>query len=434
MNQVQETNRQFYRDKLVCSKCQYELEIKSQKEISVFVCPSCNHIDASKINKDYSKINVSVPNKGQILQLKQKGVYHGRSFQIIGVSYKREDSMHNIYWWEYTLQYDDDGSIFYLSVWNGHFTFYEKLVGELPAFDKKKMKQAILFQNDLYEYYFHYGYKTEYAQGGFPYDVVDVRSVKIYEYMHPPYLISLEFDNVGELTCFKSTYVFSEEVAKIFNNPSLKYVEKSGIAPAQPFYGGINMKTFNFIGLSFLVLFTIASIAFFGYWTNRTLVYETLTFEDGQGKIEYVSPSFTLRDKSTPYFLNFQGQSNVSNDWVEIQFSLINEKTGTEKELSLGIEYYSGVDNGYSWSEGSTSNNAYLSGVESGRYHLKVTAIKPASNLEANAYIKLETDSPWGWNYRAVVIPFGLLLIIMNIIHRQFNRVKLGEIDTLFGG
>lgn len=62
----------------------------------------------------------------------------------------------------------------------------------------------------------------------------------------------------------------------------------------------------------------------------------------------------------------------LTNHWVEVTASLVNEQTGRGYEFTRSLEYYEGVEGGESWSEGSRSASAVLSQVPPGRYHLNL--------------------------------------------------------------
>ena len=62
--------------------------------------------------------------------------------------------------------------------------------------------------------------------------------------------------------------------------------------------------------------------------------------------------------------------ASVDNSWVEIEGDLINQATDESEAFSLPVEYYSGVEDGESWSEGNRSPDVYLSARPAGTYIL----------------------------------------------------------------
>jgi hypothetical protein len=80
-----------------------------------------------------------------------------------------------------------------------------------------------------------------------------------------------------------------------------------------------------------------------------------------------VSAPFTLDHQSA---LEIDLVATLANQWLELPVSLVNEQTGQGFEFTKNIEFYSGVESGESWSEGSRNADAVLSRVPAGRYHL----------------------------------------------------------------
>ncbi len=421
-----------YRDQLKCNQCEYTIPCVTSRQIEMFICPRCRKIQDRLGNQIYEKINIPELRKKSRVDIGSKGIYKGRSFNVIGNALKYEKSPYVAKWNELTLQYDDDGSIFYMSFWNGHYTFLEPIDAKQLTFTEKDYKHSINFESHEFELHSRYSYSTNYAFGGFTYDVVDVKKIVCYDYIDPPYQLSIETDKDKNIVAFLGEYVTPKAAAKIFNNANLAIFDREGVAPAQPFYGGLNVKWFNRIGISFIILFTLINIFIEGSKTPITLLNKTFDFSDSSKIENYVSKSFVLDQKLTPYFIEFNGQCLVENNWIEVQMSLINENTGVEKELALGIEHYSGVDNGYSWSEGSYNSTAYLSSIDPGKYHIKLKIIQP-DNIGSNYLdLSVKTSSPWDWNLLLLIIPFGIFIIIINIFNRQFERMRSGEIDSLF--
>jgi Domain of unknown function (DUF4178) len=421
-----------YRDKLKCNQCDFTIDCVTTRHFEMFICPKCRKIQDKLGNQVYEKINIPELRKKPRIDIGFKGVYKGRSFNVIGNALKNEKSYYSSKWNELTLQYDDDGSIFYLSFWNGHYTFLEPIDVKQLSFSVKEYKHSIAFESDEFEFYSRYSYTTNYAFGAFTYDIVDVKKIVCYDYINPPYQLSIETDKDNNVIAFLGEYVTPKAASKIFNDANLAIYDREGVAPAQPFYGGLNVKWFNRIGISFIILFTLINIFIEGSVTPVTLLNKTFEFSDSSKIDNYISRSFVLDKQLTPYFIEFNGQCLVENNWVEVQMSLINENTGVEKELALGIEHYSGVDNGYSWSEGSYTSSAYLSSIDPGKYHLKVKIIQPDSFGSNHLDLEVKTSSPWDWNLLLLIIPFGIFIIIINILNRQFERMRSGEIDSLF--
>ena len=104
---------------------------------------------------------------------------------------------------------------------------------------------------------------------------------------------------------------------------------------------------------------------------SKQLLNESYHTEvDSAGAVKpIITPSF---DITGPTALNFNLSATLENQWIELPITLINEQSGRVYEFTKTLEHYYGVESGESWSEGSSSDNALLSRIPSGRYHLNI--------------------------------------------------------------
>jgi hypothetical protein len=70
----------------------------------------------------------------------------------------------------------------------------------------------------------------------------------------------------------------------------------------------------------------------------------------------------------------FDVAAGVSNDWAYAALDLVNEDTNGVVSFDANLEYYAGVDDGESWTEGSRSASEVIGPVEPGHYVLRVEA------------------------------------------------------------
>ena len=116
------------------------------------------------------------------------------------------------------------------------------------------------------------------------------------------------------------------------------------------------------------------------------------TAAPGTGRV-MVSPSFTVAHQST---LDIDLVATLSNQWLELPVSLVNEQTGQGFEFTKNIEFYSGVESGESWSEGGRNASALLSRIPAGRYHLN---FYPFTEAGVRPTIKVRvTANPTLWS------------------------------------
>jgi hypothetical protein len=198
-------------------------------------------------------------------------------------------------------------------------------------------------------------------------------------------------------------YIEPEEVERAFG---IELPKKSGVSPNQPapFYGRLS-RIWQITALSVFVALLIQ-------WNmgSGTLV-TTYQIHIAQNE----------RDKtfSTPVF-NFARRSNLfvkstvplNNDWMELDLSLVNDASNEAYEARQAIEYYSGYDDGESWSEGGQVAESSFSSVPAGNYRLMVDP-SPGQMGPNGMDVSLELKSNvgvWGnfWMIFFLIIIFPL--------------------------
>ena len=78
--------------------------------------------------------------------------------------------------------------------------------------------------------------------------------------------------------------------------------------------------------------------------------------------------------------LSFEA-SGLSNDWVYIAADLVNETTGAVTTGEANMEYYYGVDDGESWSEGTRDSKTMFGPQPEGMYVLRLEAQHGSAGL-----------------------------------------------------
>ena len=66
--------------------------------------------------------------------------------------------------------------------------------------------------------------------------------------------------------------------------------------------------------------------------------------------------------------IRITGESPVQNTWVYLEADLINEETGLVQSFPIDISYYSGVEDGESWTEGAQNDATVTSSLPAGKY------------------------------------------------------------------
>jgi hypothetical protein len=123
--------------------------------------------------------------------------------------------------------------------------------------------------------------------------------------------------------------------------------------------------------------------------------------------------------------------ANVNNNWLYLNYALINEYTGHAYDFGREVSYYSGYDSDGSWSEGGQKDTVTIPSVPPGHYYLRV---EPESDYYRGTIyysITLRRDVPqlsfFGLGLLALLIPAGLITWrFMNFEHLRWAESDYG--------
>ena len=415
-----------------CSSCKKENPVQDKDNIVIIACPNCHKIHSKYHLEQYLRLHNSFTQGTYSLKLNQAGWYKDEKYRIAGIANKQEQQNAYSRWTEHILL-NEKNQVSFLNECYGHYTWMTEKK-DIPTNNiNDYIKNGITYDGRKYRFLSRYKYKTNSCLGTFYYDPVDVKHINCYDFVSPPYAISIEVHDKGHREAFHGFHIPSSKVSSVFEGSNITLQHKEGVGMAQPFYFGINIDIFKkgmIIFIAFMILLSIGMAILKD--SNQTFLISTFEGSSANSGKEFVTKSFTLQPSAVPYYLNFEGYAVVNNEWVDMALTLVNETTGEEREFGLTIEAYSGIDNGYSWSEGSYNTKVNLSGVEPGRYHVKCKLFNSCvENTAVDFYCR--TASPLAWNSLFIIITLAIITVLFTRMSVQFERMRRGEIDNLLG-
>lgn len=379
-----------------CPKCQSVTKISNAIEVKSFGCSTCNSLFTVNVqNGDlnferlftYSPVN-------EILPIGSKANLKGEVYEIIGYLIK-ETNVGIFYWVEYTLK-SKEGHYLYLSEADGHWILLEEIEEEIKI-EKNTLK--VKYKDITFQCYDATPASIVGAYGFF--DINIPKKTEAVDFIAPPYLVSQEYLN-NTITYYFGEHISKTDVKNAFSISRNKLPKAFGVGLVQPYFFNIYQTAITFCIFILLILGTHKIIN-----KNRSeekIIDTTIPFSEYRNK-EYVSPSFELKGSAAP--MRIDVSSEVSNSWAYAGVSIVNETTNEEVFAEKDIEYYSGYEDGYAWSEGSTAEGFYICGVGPGKYHLNVNISKNDQDIYArDLHLRAKWEGDSNWNFIVVIFMF----------------------------
>jgi hypothetical protein len=157
----------------------------------------------------------------------------------------------------------------------------------------------------------------------------------------------------------------------------------------------------------FAALFALllSIVAFRVATSSRTVFEQQYVFTPASANPVFVTEPFTLDGRTSDVAVTFAA-NNLSNNWIFLGATLINDETNVALDFGRDLSYFFGVEDGESWSEGSRSARVVLPTVAPGRYYLRVEPEGDTANRTPVSYvIKIQRDAPvWGFYIGALAL------------------------------
>lgn len=416
---------------IACPKCQQEVVLYDPAGSEYAVCTNCYsylQLFRNEPNRTYKKLQAPVLQP--LLKIGSKGVIKNEEFKVIAYLEKKELGT-TYYWREYILYSYKKGYVT-LAEFDGHWSiivdqnFYPDFKTPFSYGD------SVSFKDVPYRLFNKYTPIVTAMIGELDWDVVNEK-VKTTEFIAPPFMIVKETINNSVLLTdyFIGEYIEINEIASAFNLNETLFPSKVGIGAIQPSKHYDRWKSSYQITTIAIILILMLQLVFNQIKPEKVLINDDFMISSVAGSTDnafksFVTPSFTLEDYSSN--VEFEIASAVDNNWLETSIILVNEKSNRTWEVSKGIEYYHGYEDGESWSEGSTKESVILSGIPSGKYHLNVYPSSGDANRN-NLYIKAVANVTMWRNIILTMLALLLYPAFCWYMMRNFEKKRWSNSD-----
>jgi len=385
-----------------CRSCGAPLVIRAAGHSQAVVCDNCGTIaDATNANatilqevKKRERITPKIP-------LGSSGDWQGARYEVVGFQ-RREITVEGTeYSWDEYVLFNPQQGFRYLSEYQGHWNDITVL-DETPAGTGKGRHAARELNGRSFAPFQSAFARTTFVLGEFPWRVKVGEGWQVRDFTSPPFLLSSE-GAAKDATWSLGTYVDGQDLWRAFSVTGA-LPRPVGIYVNQPSpYAGQSIWYWQVFAALFALLLSI--VAFRVATSSRTVFEQQYVFTPASANPVFVTEPFTLDGRTSDVAVTFAA-NNLSNNWIFLGATLINDETNVALDFGRDLSYFFGVEDGESWSEGSKSARVVLPTVAPGRYYLRVEPEGDTANRTPVSYvIKIQRDAPvWGFYIGALAL------------------------------
>jgi hypothetical protein len=413
---------------LNCPGCGASLTVRSFGHAVTVVCASCHSIlDAQDPRlKVLEKFQAAEGEDPPRIPLGSRGVIRGTAYEVIGFE-RRTIRVEGIpySWHEYVL-FNPFKGFRYLTEYNGHWNDVS-LLRSLP--DLSPGGSSLRYLGEIYKQFQTANAATTFVLGEFPWQVRVGESVTVSDYISPPRVISSESTG-KEVTWSMGEYMAGRDLWKAFQLEG-EPPAPIGVYENQPSPLSANVKTVWGLVAVFLGLLVLLLVGVYSLARDEQVFEESYEFNTNlKGEASFVTDTFELKGHTSDVELATRAQ--LDNEWIYLNYALINQDTGHAYDFGREVSYYHGYDEDGAWSEGSTQNSVTVPSVPPGNYYLRIEPESGPNHGTIPYTVTLRRDVPqagfFGLGVLALLLPAGLLT------WRSLNFEHLRWAESDYGG
>lgn len=405
-----------------CPACGGSIKLNAVGHSVSAVCLHCGSlVDTTNENlrllqRAHEKLRPSV------LPLGVRGTLAGKKWQVIGWIEKQDAA--SLSTWDEFLLFNPYYGFRFLVHADGHWSLLGVIKQDMaapPGLRSLEFEQRryVLFQDG----------KTEvtYAAGEFYWRVKRGEKSSVQDFIAPPFLLSIERGD-DEINVAHGEYIDPNVIAAAFGLRD-RLPERRGVAPNQPSPYAASLRaiikpTFYFIGAAVLVQLGALVLA-----DNHVLVEKQFVTRAIDKEKTVVIPALQLSNELADVVV--ETRSTLDNQWMEVDFQLVNEQTDQSYAFRNAMEYYSGYDGGESWSEGSNNTDTVIPMVPGGEYTLVADVDSSATALGQDMAwtVRVRRDVALWSNFWTALALATLIPLYLTFRYFGFEKKRWSQSD-----
>jgi hypothetical protein len=412
---------------LSCPQCAGPLELRAPDKTERVTCPNCGSLlDVSQGKLRFLK-SLQPRNFTPTIPLGAVGDFGGVKLTVIGYVVRSVRIDGTDYYWEEFLLYNPEVGFRWLVQSDNHWNF----VQTIPPGDVLDEGKIVQYGGKSFKLFQDATARVEYVIGEFYWKVELGESVRAMDYVNPPMMLSKEVSRIerqegnkrkslgsGEINWSLGTYMTVKQVKRAFGIDNLP--SPIGVAPNQVYP---HKNIYKYWAILFAITF-ILGLFFLISGANKRVFQQSYRLEpvkSADGTQVLFSEPFQLDGRRN---IEVVTKASVDNSWVYIEGDFINEETGVIQPFSMPIEYYHGVDDGESWSEGGTTSTQYISALPAGKYTLRLEAQWERWSSPSSFEIDVVQGVPRFFNLLLALIGISIIPVMVVIRHFMFESAR----------
>ncbi len=420
---------------LSCPQCGGPLDLRAPDQTMRVACPNCGSLlDANQGRLKFLQA-LTPPKVKPVIPLGSVGEFSGARLTVIGFMQRSVEFAGVRYSWEEYLLYNPQVGFRWLVRSDDNWNFVEAVPPGAVALEGGTGRGA-RYGGKRFKLYQNATARVDHVLGEFYWKVSTGELARASDFISPPQMLSKEESvitqkdakkgktlSTGEINWSLGTFLKRSEVEKAFGISGLPRTSK--IAPNQPYpYKSI----YKYWILMLIVTFLFGAFVM-STRSNRKVFEQTYqleplkSLEDSQVRF---SDPFELKARQN---IKITATANVDNSWLEVEGDLINQATDEGQGFSIPVEYYHGVEDGESWSEGNQSPGVRISAVPEGNYILGLDVRWEKFQQPAVLNVRVEQGAPNEMHLLLALVLISIFPLIMIFYHFSFERRRWEDSD-----
>ena len=385
---------------LDCPSCGNALTI-DLADVRTVGCGSCGAVLEPKderlqlIGQAQEALKRGVP---PTLTLGSEGSLRGEKLRVVGFLRRSQRDGNVEYPWHEYLLVDGRRQYWWLVESDGHWN-----LGRVLAKGLKASPAGIAYAGSTFKHFQTYEARVAYVVGQFPWRLRLDERAQVMDYVAPPRMISQEKTD-QDLTWTAAEYVPVDEIAAAFR-PKSPLAKPRGIYADQPNPHRDSGRSMT----RWLGLFVVAALgihfALLALGPGGKLLTQDITFRSTDEE-PVLTKEFVLAAPRNR--LQLAHKAALDNNWVEVTATLVNADTGESWQAGRELSFYSGVEDGERWSEGSRKAEQVFADLPPGRYRLALESDLDPASPPVRDRITLRRAGP---HWSSLFILLGALLL-----------------------